>query len=339
MYCLGFVFNPRGRSHWTADHNVITGAYETKLPGGSFRSIAKSYRLQGCEANDRVREWNDAYNHQWSFDRISLNIYHLRLPVGLKELIWRLSIGKVFTGPDCTKYLSHFNLLSPLIINLRDKCLFHHQDDADDKHVLWSCSKVTAVWDLVNTYLGSMGYDFQINQLGDALDALNSYDHKHIRSVVLFECILYAIHAIWLINQHAINLKVNLLQAISDVQVPVADRTRLADKCVQFIPNYTQNIVDLYNHLITKAIHSLPHSNDHCHECDMSDLLGQPSSRLSVRQRMIAPPIKIKFDSLTQEQVELYNYTWCSGDKQLAEIAPNRILIVKVSGRDARGLS
>ena len=71
----------------------------------------------------------------------------------------------------------------------------------------------------------------------------------------------------------------------------------------------------------------------------MSDLLGQPSSRLSVRQRMIAPPIKIKFDSLTQEQVELYNYTWCSGDKQLAEIAPNRILIVKVSGRDARGLS
>ena len=70
----------------------------------------------------------------------------------------------------------------------------------------------------------------------------------------------------------------------------------------------------------------------------MADSLGQPSSKSSIRQRMIAPPIKIKFNSLTQVQKELYNYTWCSGDKQLAEIDDNDALIIKVSGRDAREL-
>ena len=53
---------------------------------------------------------------------------------------------------------------------------------------------------------------------------------------------------------------------------------------------------------------------------------------------MLAPPIKIKFNSLTQVRKELYNYTWCSGDKQLAEIDDNNALIIKVSGRDAREL-
>ena len=214
----------------------------------------------------------------------------------------------------------------------------HHDADADDKHVLWSCNEVSAVWELVNKYLRSMGYDFQINQLGDILDALNSYDYKHIRSVVLFECILYAVHAIWMIYQHSINLKSNLLQGINDAQVSMAERTRRADKCFHFMPNYTRNVIDLYNCLITQAMHSLVYSNGHCHDSDMAESLGQPSSKSSIRQRMLAPPIKIKFNSLTQVQKELYNYTWCSGDKQLAEIDDNDALIIKVSGRDAREL-
>ena len=80
---------------------------------------------------------------------------------------------------------------------------------------------------------------------------------------------------------------------------------------------------------------SVVHNNRSCYDKDVGSSIGQRPHNTSIRDQMIEPPIKLNLSSLTQVQQRLYEYTWCSGDKVIADII-NYKLTIKVNGRDRR---
>ena len=162
-YCLGFTFSFTRRYQWTPKYNVMTGMYNTLLEGSTFAQINQSYRYKGHTNSPHFDAWVNL-NSDIKWSEVFRAIYHIRVPAGLKDLLWRIPSGKVFTGDPAYRYLEHIpyiKLNKMHVADVRKNCIIHKyvhnlEVEATITHIFWECSAVRPLWDLVDTYLNNL---------------------------------------------------------------------------------------------------------------------------------------------------------------------------------------
>ena len=110
---------------------------------------------------------------------------------------------------------------------------------------------------------------------------------------------------------------------------------------IEFRDAYQDRVLEQYECLIHDAVQSLPHHARVCQDDHMDkdeQILEREGGCNNNKQVLVTSAVRVNYNSLTQEQADIYKETWCQVGSCIAEI-DNHVLNIKVAGRDWRGHS